>query len=162
MFCLTFSSIFTEFESFKCSIKVEEMAKNIFDATSPLSFMAKFCGYSMFTINQSDFTIASKRNDVIAQIWIIIMNVFFCAYLWDVGQNFNLHKSDILSKSLPIILSGSYGFYIFTIIASIALRRKQSTLMRLFYEIDEMVSANQIKSNFNLIIFLLIVGRIWH
>lgn len=101
--------------------------------------MSKFCGYSIFSINRLDFSIAFKRIDVLLQIWIVIVNCFLNYYLWDASQNFPLHKSDIIRKSLPIILCGSFGLYIFCVIASIVMREKQSILMKSICEIDEMV-----------------------
>lgn len=114
-----------------------EMAKNIIDAIAPLSAISKFCGYSIFTINQLDFSIEFKRNDWLFYIWIVLLNCFLNTFLWD--QHRPLHRSDILSKSLPAVLGISYGFYVFTMISSLATRKKQSILIQSIYEIDEMV-----------------------
>jgi hypothetical protein len=116
-----------------------EMAKSIVDVLAPLNFISKFCGYSIFTINRVDFSIAFERIDVLLQIWIVIVNCFLSFHLWDASQNFPLHKSDIISKSMPIILCGSFGLYIFCLIASLLLRKKQSILMKLICQIDGMV-----------------------
>lgn len=116
-----------------------KMARNISEALAPLNFMSKFCGYSIFSINRFDFSIGFKRIDVLFQIWIVVVNCFLNFYLWDASQSFPLHKSDIISKSLPIILCGCFGLYIVCVIASIALRKKQSILMKSIFAIDEMV-----------------------
>lgn len=121
------------------------MAKNILDAIGPLSSMSKFCGYSIFSIDHSDFSVRIQHSDVCFQIWIVVINCFLNCYLWDPSQHSALHKSDILSKSLPIILCGSYGFYVFTIIASAAMRKRQSILMKSICDIDEMVRQRMMK-----------------
>ena len=115
------------------------MANNIMDAIAPLSSMSKFCGYSMFSINQFDFSIALKWKDFFFQIWAVLINCFLNSFLWDLSQHFPMHKSDILTKSLPIILCGTYGFYVITIIASFASRKNQSDMFKYICEIDEMV-----------------------
>lgn len=115
------------------------MAKNFIDAIAPLTSMSKFCGYSIFSINRLDFSLTIKRNDVIFLIWIVVINCFINCFVWDSSQHYPMHKSDILSKSLPIILCGSYLFYIFTIIAWAAMRKKQSILIKSICNIDEMV-----------------------
>lgn len=117
-----------------------KMSGSLLDVFSPLHAMSKFCGYSVFTINRVDFSVAVERVDVLLQIWIIIINCCLNFCLWDASQNFAMHKSDIISKSLPIILCGSYGLYLFCVIASVATRTKQSILIRSICEIDEMVN----------------------
>lgn len=112
---------------------------NILDAIAPLSLMSKFCGYSMFTISRFDFSIASKRSDVCFQIWIIAINCLLCFLLVKTDQDSQLHKSDIISKALPIIFACSYGLYLFTIVVSLGMKEKQSILMRSICEIDDMV-----------------------
>lgn len=116
-----------------------EMAESIIDVLAPLSLISKFCGYSIFTINRFDFSIAYKRIDILLQIWIVIVNCFLNYVLWEASQNFPLHKSDIISKSMPIILCGSFGLYVFCMIALAVMRKKQSILMKSICQIDEMV-----------------------
>lgn len=116
-----------------------EMAKSIIDALAPLQLVTKFCGYSIFTINRFDFSTAFKRTDFIATIWIVFINCFINFYLWNPSQNFPIHKSDIISKSLPIIMCASYGLYLFCIIASMMMKAKLSILIKSICGIDEMV-----------------------
>lgn len=138
------------FISAKIRLK-ERAAMNIFDAVAPLSSMSKFCGYSMFTISRSDFSIASKRSDVCFQIWIVVINCLLCFLLLESDQDSQLHKSDIISKALPIIFACSYALYVFTIVASLGTREKQSILIKLICEIDDMVRVEcKVKNFFHL------------
>ena len=117
----------------------KNMSKNVLDAIAPLSLISKFCGYSMFTISRFDFSTATKQTDVCFRIWIVLINCFLNYILWFSDRNFPMHKSDIISKCLPIILGGSYGLYIFTIIGFCGMRDKYSILIKSICEIDEMV-----------------------
>lgn len=112
---------------------------NILDAIAPLSLTSKFCGYSVFTISRFDFSIASKRSDVCFQIWIIVINCLLCFLLVQTDEDSLMHKSDIISKALPIIFACSYGLYLFTIVVSLGMKEKQSILIRSICEIDDMV-----------------------
>lgn len=118
------------------------MSQNIIDVLAPLHWMSKFCGYSIFTIKRSDFSISCKRIDIAFYCWVVFINCClngFNIYLWDASQSFPLHNSGIISKSLPVLLSGSYGLYLISMIASTAMRQKQSILMKSICEIDETV-----------------------
>lgn len=116
------------------------MAKSIMDALAPLHLSSKICGYSIFSINRLDFSIEFKRIDVLLQIWIIVVNCCLNCFLWDTSQRFPLHKSNIISETLPIILSGCYVLYLCCVIASMVMRKKQSILIESICQIDEMVS----------------------
>jgi uncharacterized membrane protein YwaF len=116
------------------------MGKDILDAFKPLNIISKCCGYSLFTITRIDYSVAFRRIDFAFQVWIVATICFLSVYMWDVSQSLPLHKSDIISKCLPIILCMSYGLYLFTVAATIGTRRKQSILIKSICEIDEMVS----------------------
>jgi hypothetical protein len=118
------------------------MGKDILDAFKPLNIISKWCGYSLFTITRVNYSVAFKRVDFAFQAWIIATICFLSVCMWDVSQSLPLHKSDIISKCLPIILCMSYGLYLFTIAATIGTRRKQSILIKSICEIDEMVSGS--------------------
>lgn len=116
------------------------MAQDILDAFAPLNLISKICGYSLFTISRVDYAATFKRVDFAFQTWIVAVVCFLNVYLFDVRESLPMHKSDIISKCLPIFLCLSYGLYLLTIVATIVTRRKQSLLIKSICDIDEMVS----------------------
>jgi hypothetical protein len=115
------------------------MKLSILDAFAPLNFFSKFCGYSMFTVSRVNYSPTFKNSDFLFQLWIFIVTCYLNSQLWSIGQIFPMHKSDIISKSLPIILCVSYVLYLITIMATVGTRKKQSALIRCICEVDEMV-----------------------
>lgn len=119
-----------------------EMAKNILDVLAPLSFVSKLMGFSSFSINRFDFSIHTTAVDILFRVWIILVNCLLSFCLWDACQHFPVYKSDIIAKSLPIILGGSYFLYLVSMLGTILTSKKQSVLIKSICEIDEMVRKN--------------------
>lgn len=111
------------------------MSENFLDVIAPLQCITKLYGYWLFTINRVNFKIKLTNVDKVLQISTVVVHLILNFYLWTDGQ-ISLHKSGIVSKSLPIIFFCNYVLFVVCITVANFSRKKFTTIVRKICEID--------------------------
>lgn len=120
------------------------MTLNIYDVIFPVHFVMKLSGYTMFSIDPVYFTAKFKSIDrffhfLMVCISFCINHVFWKSFSVHENGITKRHKSEILKRSIPILVYSSYVVYVLCMIWSTVCKQKIGKIIKKLCEIDEQV-----------------------
>lgn len=132
---------------FHCSIWRQsesfiKMTLNIYDVIFPVHFVMKFSGYTMFSIDPVYFTAKFKSIDRFCHFLMICISICINHVFWKSFCGYGImkrHKSEILKRSIPVLVYSSYVVYVLCMIWSTVCKRKIGNIIKKLCEIDEQV-----------------------
>lgn len=128
---------------------------NFYDVISPIHFLSKFSGLTIFSFNRKDFTAQFSRADFLLIISTIAVNYYLNESFWGSFNLVSYYKSTIIRTSLPFLYYGKYLINVLTTFWGIVMRARIARLVQAIYDVDEMVGdwETYLRYSISLVIF---------
>lgn len=124
--------------AFQLSLKFQAMM-NFYDVISPIHFLSKFSGLTIFSLNCKSSTTRFSYLDFLFMISTIVINFILNEYFWSNFILISYYQSQIIQTSLPFLYYGKYLIHVLTIVWGIVMRSRISELVKAIQDVDEMV-----------------------
>lgn len=128
---------------------------NFYDVISPIHFLSKFSGLTIFSFNRKDFTARFSRADFLLIISTIAVNYYLNESFWGSFNLVSYYKSTIIRTSLPFLYYGKYLINVLTTFWGIVMRARIARLVQAIHDVDEMVGdwETYLRYSISLVIF---------
>lgn len=113
---------------------------NFYDVITPVHFLSKFSGLTIFSFNRNDSSTNFSKVDILFMILSIVINFMLNESFWSNFSLLTYYQSQIIRTSLPFLYYGKYLINVMAIFWGIVMRSKIAKLVRTIHDVDEMVS----------------------